>query len=143
LQIAILLQSFWRANFGIHNHSFHQIIIINCHFAPPIFNFKVDYLRSLSIGGGYLAVDEDRPLVRLGSSIDQFCNSITLKNFVHYVCKVPTFSVFLKQGLKDCLVPQTDRYEDFLQNDLFIEESVGRKRLLKLLQKSMLSLSSY
>jgi hypothetical protein len=50
---------------------------------------------------GYLAANDDKPLVRLGSSIDNFCNSITLKNYVLYICRVPTFSLFLRQVEND------------------------------------------
>jgi hypothetical protein len=91
--------------------------------AKKRFNVQLDHDI---INEGYLIVDDERPLVRMGSFIDNFCNLIALKNFVHYICLIPTFSVFMRQGLKMCSILRSKSYLDFRPDDLFVEEIMSQ-----------------
>jgi hypothetical protein len=54
-----------------------------------------------------------------------------LKKFVHFICLVSTFSVFLRQGLKSCFISQSNKFLDYRSKDIFIEEAVGHEAFLE------------
>jgi hypothetical protein len=86
------------------------------------FNIKLDHSIS---SDGFLKLDNGETLVRLGLSLNDSCNSIALRNTLHFVAYIPSFSVFIRQGLKDFLISQNCDFQDFKVFDVFIEEEVG------------------
>jgi hypothetical protein len=43
---------------------------------------------------------------------------------MHYVCRIPTFSLFARQGKKACLLLQLDIVHNFLACDVFMVDTV-------------------
>lgn len=51
------------------------------------------HLEMSTFGESFVAVYDETPLVRMNSSIDNFCNSITLNNHVNYISRAHLASI--------------------------------------------------
>jgi hypothetical protein len=94
------------------------------------FNIKLDHDTT---GDGFLMLDEGETLSRLGLPLEDYCNTIPLKNIIHYVSYTPSFQVYMKQGLKNCLISQGSDLFEFRQYDVFIEEAIGQEYFVKVM----------
>jgi hypothetical protein len=92
------------------------------------FNVQLDHDISRE---GFIMLGEGESLVRLGSSLNNFSNIITLKNFVHYITFVLTFSAFIRQGLKSCPISQESTFFEFRKYDVFIEEAAEQESFME------------